>query len=108
MLPDLEYINLAEMKAKLSEKVKWSGEKGRRFAITSHGRPKAVLLSYSDYLGLVGSKDAATPKTISFDEWNAGRGERQKVIDSVSSLFDAKKLSRKGQKGYKKNEVIKK
>jgi len=103
--PDLEYISVAETKARLSEKIKNTKTRGRRYAITSHGKPKAVLLNYKDYIALVEEDDPSTRETINLNEWIKKKGERQRVVDSIASLFDESKLTRKGQKEYKNESV---
>lgn len=107
MLSDLEYVSVAKTKARLSEKLRGVDANSRRYAITSHGRPMAVLISYKEYLALSQNKSLDEPQKISLTEWKKGRSERRQVVDSIASLFDETKLTRKGQKGYKKNAVEK-
>ena len=52
-LLSIEFLPLSEVKAKLSEVVNTSLTKSKRIAITTNGRPTAVLLSYSDFLSLL-------------------------------------------------------
>lgn len=106
-LPELEYISVAETKAKLSEKLRNIEKRGRRFAITSHGKPKAVLISYKEFLFLNENPSSAPSKKISLDQWKKKKNERKKVIESVASKFEESKLTRKGQKRYKR-DVVKK
>jgi len=105
--PDLEDISIAETKARLSEKIKNTETRGRRYVITSHGKPKAVLLNYKDYIALIDEDDRSTGETINLNEWIKKKEGRQKVVDSVASLFDESKLTRKGQKEYKNGTVKK-
>jgi len=106
-LVELEYVSVAEIKARLSEKIHSADIRGRRFAITSHGRPKAVLMSYKDYQALAQGVSEIPAQTIAITSWEREAPKRKRIIDSVASLFDEKKLTRKGQKGYK-NEVLRK
>ena len=101
----LEYISVAETKAKLSEKLRSIESRGRRFAVTSHGKPKAVILGYKEYLSLL--EAPLPPGEIKLDKWRSESGIRRKIIESVASLFDETKLSRKGQKGYKRHVIEK-
>jgi prevent-host-death family protein len=105
LIEDLEYVSVAEMKAKLSEKLKSVESKGRRFAVTSHGKPKAVVISYKEYLAMAQGSIAEPPKEIELGEMKKEIKKRKSIIESVSSLFDENKLSRKGQKGYKCEKV---
>jgi prevent-host-death family protein len=107
LLEELEYVSVAETKAKLSEKLKSVESRGRRFAITSHGRPKAVIIGYKDYISLVENASAPEAKEMSFDDLRREVGQRKDIIGSVASLFDEKRLTRKGQKGYKREAVRK-
>lgn len=107
LLEDLEYISVAEMKAKLSEKLKSVESKGRRFAVTSHGRPKAVVISYKEYLAMAQGDMTAPSKEMELSEIKKEIKKRKSIIESVYSLFDEDKLSRKGQKGYKREKVVK-
>ena len=108
MLPDLEYVSVAEVKAKLSEKLRRVSSHGRRFAITSHGKPKAVLLSYKNYIALLEKRNEGEIEKISIDEWKKDAKRRKKIVDSVSSLFDLNKLSRKRQRVHKGSVVCSK
>lgn len=101
----LEYISVAEAKARLSEKLRGVINRGRRYVITSHGRPKAVIIDYREYLSLVEGGEPQNQREISIDKWEKGKGERRKVVESISSLFRDEKLTRKGQKGYKRDAV---
>lgn len=104
---ELEYISVAETKAKLSEKLRSIESRGRRFAITSHGRPKAVIIGYKEYLSFSEKTSPSAPKDISLDKWQKKAKNRKKIVESVVSLFDSSNLSRKGQKRYKRNVVRK-
>lgn len=107
ILSEMDRISVAEMKAKLSEKLKNVEKRNRRYLITSHGKAKAVVISYKEYLALTQDRKEAKPKEISLDEWKKEKKERDKVISAVSAVFDTDSLSRKGQKEYKKNVVKK-
>lgn len=105
LLEDLEYVSVAETKAKLSEKLKSAESKGRRFAITSHGKPKAVIIGYKDYIALTENASPAPQKEVPFDRLKKTVSQRKGIIESVAALFDERKLTRKGQKGYKREAV---
>lgn len=104
----MEFIPLSEAKAKLSEQVRKTLEK-KRVAITTNGKPTAVLISYQEYLDLLrklpGSQEDDPIRIIDIEEWKKERPQRLKVRDSIQELFGASKLSRKGQKTYKKETV---
>jgi prevent-host-death family protein len=102
---ELEYVALAEVKARLSERVRAADRRGRRFAITVHGRPKAVLIGYGEYLSLVENAEEPEPREIAIDRWRRERKARRRVVESVTSRFDASRLRRKGRKGYKRDVV---
>jgi len=108
-LLSMEFLPLSEAKAKLSEQVRKLVAEGKRLAITTNGRPTAVMLSYGDYLELLrktAPSDAQSPfKVIDFDQWQKEARKRKMISDSISRLFDVSKLSRKGQKSYKKEKV---
>ena len=92
-------VSVAEMKARLSEKIRACRELDRTFVITSHGKPRAVLISYESYRGLTGQQ--GTPRRINAEAWV----ENREVAHDIKELFDEKKLTRKGQKGYKRRAV---
>lgn len=108
-LLSFEFVPLSEAKAKLSEQVRWVTAEGKRIGITCNGKPAAVLMSYQDYLDLVRASAPATPKAetriYDFQEWKKGKTQRAKVKESIAGLFEAEKLSRKGQKKYKEEAV---
>lgn len=106
-LRTIEFAPLSEVKAKLSEYVRRL--RNKRVALTTNGRPSAVLMSYEDYLKwlepsprLEGEPPA---QRISLSDWRKERKNRESVRDSILDLFDPAGLSRKGQKGYKKRLV---
>lgn len=104
----IDFIPLTEAKAKLSEFVRTLSRDRKRIALTTNGRPSAVILSYADYLDLLNLLQPAPSqagKTIDFEEWEKGRPQRELVRDSLLRQFDPSKLSRKGQKYYKKHTV---
>lgn len=105
----VDFLPLSEAKAKLSEQMRKISLQGRRIAITTNGRPTAVLLGYQDFLDLLRS---ALPVTIQspqdildYSQWKKGSLIRKQVSDSIDQLFDATQLSRKGQKPYKQEKV---
>lgn len=104
---NFDFVPLTEAKATLSEQVRNS--KNRRIALTNHGKPEAVLLSYNDFLELL-KKVSSNPsetneKLIPFEKWDRERKNRREVSRSIASYFDMEKLKRKGQKKYKKKRV---
>ncbi|MFH1729355.1 MAG: type II toxin-antitoxin system Phd/YefM family antitoxin [Pseudomonadota bacterium] len=101
---EIESYSIAETKAKLSEKIKRCNDNNRKFLITNHGKPVAVMLSYKEFLALSG-KPKMRQRKIDYNEWLEDKGNRQEIVDSVSSLFNSEKLTRKGQKGYKNEKV---
>ena len=96
-------ISVAEAKAKLSEKIRVCRSLDRTFVITSHGRPKAVLISYEAYLSM--AEGGMTSRTLDTKRWKEQRASRREVAHEIKELFDEKRLSRKGQKGYKRRAV---
>ncbi len=89
---------------KPSKKVRKTKQK--RIAITQHGQPEAILLSYQDFIQLIRQvKNKNTePEIIDFKKWDQERKNRAEVSRSIASYFDPSTLSSKGQKTYKKNE----
>jgi prevent-host-death family protein len=108
-LLSMEFLPLSEAKAKLSEQVRKILAEGKRIAITTNGRPTAVMVSYQDYLNLL--KKVSSPSqeglvhVIDYQKWKRGERERERVRDSILTLFDMSKLSRKGQKSYKQETL---
>lgn len=108
-LRSIDFAPLSEVKAKLSEYVRLLGKK--RIALTTNGRPSAVLMSYEDYLNWLQEKPGEKTvqeeplERISFSDWKKERKNQESVRDSILGLFDMNRLSRKGQKAYKKNLV---
>lgn len=103
-----EFVPVGEVKAKLSEKIRQVTQ-GKRIAITSNGRPQALLLSYRDYLELlqtlrVGPSFLASP-VIDLETWKQGANDRKKIRRSMARHFNPDRLSRKGQKNYKRESV---
>ncbi|MCE9624097.1 MAG: type II toxin-antitoxin system Phd/YefM family antitoxin [Deltaproteobacteria bacterium] len=107
-LLSMEFLPLSEVKATLSEQVKKTRGRSLRVAITSNGRPAAVLMSYQDYLRLAeaaASPEVPSVRSIDFEDWKKGSRRRKEVSSAINRLFDVESLSRKGQKSYKKNKV---
>jgi prevent-host-death family protein len=108
-LLSIEFVSLSEAKAKLSEQVRRVLAESKRVAITTNGKPTAVLLSYKDYLNLLQqlskSPSAANEDIIDLKQWKRGKNKRRKVVQSITKLFNPLALSRKGQKAYKRDMV---
>lgn len=108
-LLSMNFLPLSEVKATLSEQVKKTQGGIRRIAITSNGRPAAVLMAYEDYLRLArackNSLAESAGQTIDFEAWKKGRGQRKEISASIDKLFDSASLTRKGQKPYKKAKL---
>jgi prevent-host-death family protein len=108
-LRTIDFAPLSEVKAKLSEYVRLLRRK--RIALTTNGRPSAVLISYEDYLNLSQGRAGSEPsqetpvQRISLSEWKKESKNRETVRDSLLGLFDADRLGRKGQKDYKRKLV---
>lgn len=119
-LNTLQFATLTEVKARLSAHVRELRAHERRLVITVGGKPAAVLLAYDELLASdpaagVTVEAGATPpalpsssaplRVIDVEEWREERPARERVRDSILSLFDAPALSRKGQKRYKREKV---
>lgn len=105
-LRGMAFVPLSEAKAKLSEFMRRIGSGRERLAITTNGRPTAVLLSYDEYLRFLGSPEEGEDSqgdVISLEDWKKGSGKRKKVSASIRNLFNYDSLSRKGRKRYKKD-----
>lgn len=105
-LRGMTFVPLSEAKAKLSEFLRKITSDRVRLAVTTNGRPTAVVLSYEDYLDLL--KQLPTPpaedagEVLSLEEWKKGSAERKRVSASIRDLFNYDSLPRKGRKRYKK------
>ncbi|MCB1215075.1 MAG: type II toxin-antitoxin system Phd/YefM family antitoxin [Deltaproteobacteria bacterium] len=112
-LTSTEFIPLSEAKAKLSEQVRRVNEKRLQLAITSQGKPKAVLLAYEDYLKLLEklelkkapALDKKAFQDLSYEEFKKTIPKRRELSASIANLFNLDQLSRKGQKAYKRKRV---
>lgn len=104
---DVEYISIAETKAKLSENIKRAEQNNRIFALTRHGKPKAVLISYKRYCALV-NDSSTSQKTIDIKEWKKGIKERKKIVSTISDLFNISKLKKRGPSYIVKDCYLKK
>ncbi len=104
-LLNLEILPLSRVKATLSEQVNKVHASRKRVAITTNGFPRAVLISYEDFIDLLGKKSEPPVPRIDYADWKRGEPGRLKARDSILGLFDMKRLSRKGQKAYKKDLV---
>jgi len=102
-LETLRFATLSEVKAKLSEYVRALRPRERRVVITVAGKPAAVLIAYDEFVAR--SAAAPTEKVIQLEDWRRQRPERERVRDSILSMFDLGSLSRKGQKRYKRDRV---
>src|SRR5262249_52390808 len=104
----VDFIPLSEAKAKLSQFIRNVSHDRKRIALTTNGRPSAVILGYGDFIDLLDQLHPGSPKAskaIDFDEWEKSRSQREMVRDSLLKQFDPSKLSRKRQKYYKKRTV---
>ena len=97
-------LSVAAFRARFAEQIERCNA-GRNIIITNHGKPRAVLMSFAEYNALAANTPEARLQNINMKEWEKGAKERREVADSIASLFDEKKLSRKGQKGYKQRAV---
>jgi prevent-host-death family protein len=107
-LQSIIFMPLSEAKARLSALVRQLMADHKSLILTTNGRPTAALLSYQEYLNLLTHKPSPSlenSRLISLKEWKQGRQKRQKVLESVTSLFDVPALGRKGQKKYKQEAV---
>ena len=105
---DADFLPLSEVKAGLSQQIKSARERRRRIMVTVNGKPEAVLLSYDDYLDLIRKLEPeipAEPAALTYEEWKAGERARKEISASLNRMFDAPRLSRKGQKPYKLRRV---
>lgn len=105
-LSNIDFEPLTEVKAKLSEKVARIAETKRLLAVTVNGKPKAILVPYSEFLSFIGQGEY-TPRQLSLKEWEKGSKHRKEVVRSVKSMFDLSVINRKGQKPYKANALKK-
>lgn len=105
-LSNIDFEPLTEVKAKLSEKVGRITQTGRLLAVTVNGKPKAVLVPYSEFLDYIG-EGTYTPRQLSLKEWEKDSKRRREVVRSVKNMFDFSAMSRKGQKPYKRNAIKK-
>lgn len=105
----MEFVPLSEVKAKLSEFVRKTAAGAKRVALTTNGRPSAVLMSYEDYLKFMDQEPDTETKypirKISLSEWRKEKANQESVRDTILNLFDPSKLSCKGQKNYKERIV---
>ena len=104
-----DFAPLSEVKAKLSERIRSALSSSKKTVITINGRPAAVLLAYQDYLALLrklpGGESGSAGRVISLKEWEKGQKNRREITRSIAALFDVARLSRKGQKAYKREGV---
>ena len=107
-LKNIDFEPLTEVKARLSEKVANVSEKNRILAVTLNGKPKVVVVSYEEFLRWVEQSSAESSLApLKLSEWEAEAGQRREVVHSIKKMFDWPRLSRKGQKPYKKNALKK-
>ena len=96
-------LSVAATKAKLSEKIRACRELDRTFVITSHGKPCAVLMSYDAYVRM---REPTEPSSaIDAERRQEDYAKQREAAHEIKVLFDEKKLSRKGQKEYKRRAV---
>jgi len=107
-LKNIDFEPLTEVKAKLSEKVSTVSQKKRLLAITLNGKPTAILISYSEFLNWIQeTQQPYIPRRLSLKQWEKEAKQRKAVACLIKNLFDVSKLSRKGQKPYKRNALKK-
>lgn len=108
-LSETEFAPLSEVKAKLSEKIRLASGKGKKIAITSNGKPAAILLGYRDYLTLLQSLPQTQPnppkETLSLNSWKKDAKKREEISRDIDRLFIPAKLSRKGKNPYKQRKL---
>lgn len=108
-LTSTEFISITQAKAKLSEQVRRVNRERLQLALTSQGKPKAVLLGYEDYLKLIKEKTEgpvqSPVRVITYEDYLKSIPKRREISRSVLDRFDISKLSRKGQKSYKRKRV---
>src|SRR5579885_494407 len=90
-LRGMVFVPLSEAKAKLSEFMRRIAV-GERLAVTTNGRPTAVILPYQDYLSLLSGPTETRPegeaKVLSLEEWKKGSRARKRVSASIRNLFN--------------------
>ncbi len=109
-LLEIEFVPLSEAKAKLSEFIRRISRGSRRVAVTTNGKPTAVLLSYSEFLDLIRqipgkTQSSETRSDIDLSQWRRQKSKRRQLSQYINSLFNPRGLSRKGQKSYKQEKV---
>ena len=107
-LLNIDFEPLTEVKAKFSEKVAKVDKEGRLLAITLNGKPKAILIPYSEFLDWIKNiPPMDAPRRLSLKEWKKEAPQRKAVTGSIKGMFDLSALERKGQKPYKENALKK-
>lgn len=100
------FTAIAEFRKNLAQFIERVVSGKERFIISQHGKPKAVLLSYPEYLQLTGGLPKEGKK-ISLQDWLKEKPVREEFEEEIAKHFDAAKFARKGQKGYKARAVQK-
>lgn len=100
----VDFASLSEVKAQLSAKLTRVDSLKRMLAITVNGRPKAMVLPYSEFLKMMEAKDYEQ-RQLTLKDWEKESKSRRAVVESVQKMFDISRLSRKGQKPYKQNAL---
>lgn len=102
-LKGIQFIPLSEAKAKLSEVVRKSSTEKYRVVITTNGRPSCILLPYEECVELLNRSAEQLPvRRTTIETWKKEKENRQRIRQTITSLFDISRLTRKGQKKYKK------
>ena len=97
---------IADFRKNLAQFIERVTQGKERVIISQHGKPKAVLLSYLEYLQLTGELPKEGKK-ISLQDWLKEKPVREEFAAEVAKRFDSTQLTRKGQKGYKARVVQK-
>ena len=106
---NIDFAPLTEVKAKLSEKIATIEENKRLLVITLNGKPAVVVVPYDDFILWLKQEKKSNyqPRKLNLKDWEKESTHLKEVSESIKSLFDLSKLSRKGQKPYKRHALEK-
>lgn len=93
---DATPLSVAEAKAKLSEKIRACRELDRIFVITSHGRPRAVLMSYDAHTSM--GERGQEPKIIDAARWQQELEKRRGLRMKSKNASTKRRSAEKGKK----------